>query len=34
MVSAERYNYENVLFLTGAMTIQKYQAEFDALWAK
>ncbi len=32
-VSAETYNYENALFLTGATTIQKYQAEFERLWS-
>ncbi len=30
--SAETLNYENALFVTGATTIQKYQAEFDRLW--
>ncbi len=30
--SAESYNYENALFLTGGTTIQKYRSEFEILW--
>jgi phosphatidylserine/phosphatidylglycerophosphate/cardiolipin synthase-like enzyme len=32
--SAENYNFENALFLTGAATIQKYQAEFEKIWVR
>jgi hypothetical protein len=32
--SAENYNFENAMFVTGSAVIQKYQAEFERLWVR
>lgn len=32
--SAEKYNYENAIFIADKPVIQKYQETFDALWDK